>query len=538
MRNGDFSELLANRGSNLNSIPQLQDPAGLSRRRRAGAEQRHAAVHDADRPVLRRPVPAIRTSTIPTTSTTTSTAALEPTNRWDFKTRVRLEHQQQHEGLRPHRAGEGNGREPARRVVGARPTSSRCRRRTSARTAAARYAGNVVIGAQPVDDQRSAGQLQPADARQPVRRIPRCSSRAPAASRSTASSPPAPSSPYLPTDLLHGWGSNGQVGNLWAKANDVYAHNDTLQFSNKLTKLAGAHGLKFGIAVERGQKQQNFQNLEAGQLWFGSDNNDRHRQLRRRHAGRARSASSTQGTAANGNPSPGQPFGEFRYWNIDAFAQDSWKLALEPHARVRRALRLLDEQRGTVRPRAATSIPTLYDPTKGSFLDPGTFQRVNGECYVETGCAPPAILDNRSPFALPRVNVAWDIDGEGNNVLRGGYGIFYNRNMGNVEYDNTLRLAPNAYQVGHGFLGRRQLRQRRGPDLRHDQRGDAGQPHRQPGDQLADAGLVHVPEDAQLQPALRNGASRGTRSSRSATSARAAGTWSAAATATSCRTAS
>ena len=53
----------------------------------------------------------------------------------------------------------------------------------------------------------------------------------------------------------------------------MYAHNDALQFSNKLTKLAGAHGLKFGFSFERGQKQQNFQNHEAGQLWFGTDNN-------------------------------------------------------------------------------------------------------------------------------------------------------------------------------------------------------------------------------------------------------------------------
>ena len=52
-----------------------------------------------------------------------------------------------------------------------------------------------------------------------------------------------------------------------------------------------------------------------------------------------------------------------------------------------------------------------------------------------------------TPFALPRVNAAWDIDGEGNNVLRGGYGMFYNRTMGNVEYDNSLRLPPNAYHV-------------------------------------------------------------------------------------------
>jgi hypothetical protein len=95
--------------------------------------------------------------------------------------------------------------------------------------------------------------------------------------------------------------------------------------------------------------------------------------------------------------------------------------------------------------------PTLYDSTKGSFLDSGTFQKVNGECYVETGCAPAGILPNRSPFALPRASFAWDIDGRGNSVVRGAYGLFYNRNMGNVEYDNTLRLAPNAYQVGTSF---------------------------------------------------------------------------------------
>jgi hypothetical protein len=48
---------------------------------------------------------------------------------------------------------------------------------------------------------------------------------------------------------------------------------------------------------------------------------------------------------------------------------------------------------------------------------------------------------------MPRLNIAWDIDGQGNNVVRGGYGIFYNRNMGNVEYDQTLHLPPAAYSI-------------------------------------------------------------------------------------------
>jgi hypothetical protein len=257
--------------------------------------------------------------------------------------------------------------------------------------------------------------------------------------------PAGSTSPYLPTDLLHGWGGSGQVGNLWAAANDVYAHNDALQFSDKLTKLLGSHGLKFGIAVERGQKQQNFQNVEAGQLWFGTDNG----------SGTNNSAADMivgrigaldQGTARSGKPAPGEPFGEFRYWNVDAFAQDSWKLRTNFTLEygVRFGYWTNNEELHQL---GGYFTPTLYDASKGSFLDPGTFQRVNGECYVETGCAPKGILENRPAFALPRAGFAWDIDGQGNNVVRGGYGLFYNRNMGNVEYDNTLRLAPNAYHL-------------------------------------------------------------------------------------------
>ena len=80
-----------------------------------------------------------------------------------------------------------------------------------------------------------------------------------------------------------------------------------------------------------------------------------------------------------------------------------------------------------------------------------------------TGCAPDGVLPNRSAFALPRINAAWDIDGEGNNVVRGGYGMFYNRSMGNVEYDNTLRLPPNAYHVGADFWRRGEHGERHGP---------------------------------------------------------------------------
>ena len=144
------------------------------------------------------------------------------------------------------------------------------------------------------------------------------------------------------------------------------------------------------------------------------------------------------------------PFGEFRYWDLDAFAQDSWKI--RPNLTLEFGVRFgkwtnNEELNGE----GGYFTPSLYDPTAGSFLDPGTYKLLNGVCYVYNGCAPSGILPNRSAFALPRVNAAWDIDGEGKNVLRGGYGLFYNRNMGNVEYDNALRLPPNAYAVEADF---------------------------------------------------------------------------------------
>ena len=180
---------------------------------------------------------------------------------------------------------------------------------------------------------------------------------------------PYPSGPELPTQLLHGWGGSGQVGNLWSAAPNVYAHNDSLQFQDKLTKLIGPHGMKFGLTFERGQKQQDFQNNESGQLQFDPGNS----------AGTGNSAADMlvgrinqldQGTAIKGNPLPGMPYGEFRYWDLDGFAQDSWKL--RPNFTLEYGVRFgkwtnNEELNGE----GGYFTPSLYNKNAGSFLDPG-----------------------------------------------------------------------------------------------------------------------------------------------------------------------
>jgi hypothetical protein len=446
MKNGDFSELLANRGSNLNSIPQLRIPQGFPNAGQPAPNNDMRPYMNATGRYFASLYPSPNYAD-PANLYNYVYSRLEPTDRHDFKARfdwtissntrayVRI-------------ANEGETVESARGVwwapadVVALPTPNIGENKGRS------YAGNVVTVLSPT----MTNEVLVSYSRLTLDnrfKDPSLLTQGAGGITFRGIFPSEVSSPYLPTDLLHGWGSSGQVGNLWAKANDMFAHNDALQFSNKLTKLAGAHGLKFGISVERGQKQQNFQNLESGQLWFGTDNG----------TGTGNSGADmlvgrvgqfNQGTARNGDPAPGQPAGEWRYWNFDAFAQDSWKL--RSNLTIEFGVRFGNwTNNRELSGLGGYFTPELYNPNAGSFLDPGTYQRLNGVCYVYTDCAPDGILDDRSPFALPRVNVAWDIDGEGNNVVRGGYGMFYNRNMGNVEYDNTLRLPPNSYQVATDF---------------------------------------------------------------------------------------
>ena len=246
-------------------------------------------------------------------------------------------------------------------------------------------------------------------------------------------------SPYLPVNIItSGWGQGGP-GNLWAPAMDVFAHNDALQFSDKLTKIAGSHGLKFGFSAERGQKQQNFQNNEMGELQFDPW-----------ATGGTGSAVADLLTGRLANYAQGTqiPKGEWQYWNLDAFAQDSWKL--RPNFTLEYGVRAgFWTNNYELNDLGGYFDPTFYDPSKGTFLDPGTYQRLNGWRYASGGQASRGGVDNRDPFAMPRINAAWDITGDSSNVVRGGFGIFYNRNMGNLEYD-YLRIPPTSYAVGIG----------------------------------------------------------------------------------------
>ena len=199
------------------------DPAGLPERGPAGAEQRHAAVHHAARASTWRACTRCPNYNDPNNLYNYVYSRLEPTNRTDFKSRFDWNISNSTKAyVRVAREGETTKIRAA--CGGARPTS-RCRRRTSATNNGRSFAGNVVSVLSPsmtnealVSYSRLALDNHFKD--------PSVIAQGAGGVTFNGIFPAGTTSPYLPTDLLHGWGGSGQVGNLWAAANDVYAHND------------------------------------------------------------------------------------------------------------------------------------------------------------------------------------------------------------------------------------------------------------------------------------------------------------------------
>lgn len=240
-------------------------------------------------------------------------------------------------------------------------------------------------------------------------------------------------SPYAPVAFINDWGGN-QVSNLWSPtSNFIFAHNDTRMISDKLTKIWNSHALKFGFQVEQVNKWQNFQNNEnmlfVFDTWIPGTTGH---QIGDLLVGRPTFVE--QGTKV--------PNGHFRLHNYDGFAQDSWKV--RPNLTLEFGVRFSYMPNNSEQNElGAIFDPAFYDATKPAFLDAAK-TRFNGVRYVSQGDVEPRLTRNRDPYVMPRINFAWDMTRDSKNVLRGGWGIFLNRPMGNTVYD-VIRVPPNIY---------------------------------------------------------------------------------------------
>jgi hypothetical protein len=123
-----------------------------------------------------------------------------------------------------------------------------------------------------------------------------------------------------------------------------------------------------------------------------------------------------------------------RYHDFGLYGQDSWRVA----RRLTVNLALRWEYFG---------IQHNKDPRLDSNFFPATgvsrFQGIrNGDVAVTEDSAINGLTRKDWNNFAPRVGFAWDVFGDGKTSVRGGYGIGYERNFGNVTF-NVIQNPPN-----------------------------------------------------------------------------------------------
>ena len=238
--------------------------------------------------------------------------------------------------------------------------------------------------------------------------------------------------PYIPVSIIDAWGG-GIGGNLLtAYGYPIYAYNDSYSITDNLSKVHGAHTMRFGTFIEQANKKQ--QSNHDTDIVLGQ-------------WGQANATGNNYGDLLVGRPleftqATDRPQDNFRYYNYEFYGQDSWKarsnLTLEfglraaflPNNFERKGLGVLFD-------------PSKYDKNQPIFIN-NDITKPNGFLLASRGDIPKGVLPNNPVQWMPRLGFAWDVGGKGDLVIRGGGGLFYNRVQGNYDYYSSGQM-PNTY---------------------------------------------------------------------------------------------
>jgi hypothetical protein len=240
--------------------------------------------------------------------------------------------------------------------------------------------------------------------------------------------------PYVPVGVVDAWGG-GIGGNLLtAYGYPVLAWNDSFAITDNLAKVRNTHTLKFGAFVEQANKrQQSNHDTDITLAQWGQSN----------------ATGNNYGDLFVGRPieftqATDRPVDNFRYYNYEFYAQDSWKF--RPNITIEYGMRAAYLPQNFERKGLGVLFdPSAFDRSQGVFIN-GDRTRPNGFKLASRGEIPKGILPNPAVVWMPRLNFAWDVGGKGDLVVRAGAGVFYNRVQGNYDYYSSGQM-PNTYSA-------------------------------------------------------------------------------------------
>ena len=245
--------------------------------------------------------------------------------------------------------------------------------------------------------------------------------------------------PYASAQLIS-WEAGG--ANMWQPGGlPLFAINDSYSVNETLSKVYNNHTLKFGGLIERATKVQNLNSDVEGQIEFEASQG--------RTTGNA-FANLYTGRINTILQSTNVPTSHFKFWNLEGYAQDSWKV--RPNVTVEYGARLAFYPNNT----DSTGLATVFDPASynrniGAYVvnaqGKPDLTKPNGFLTFAQGQIPKGVFSSNQPvYIAPRLNIAWDVFKDGKTVLRGGAGVFYNRVQGNYQYA-IQTLAPNKESI-------------------------------------------------------------------------------------------
>jgi hypothetical protein len=249
-------------------------------------------------------------------------------------------------------------------------------------------------------------------------------------------------------------------------------YNTTIDISNNLTKVWGKHTIKAGVYLQRSRKNQtSFSDNNGSYNWGDTTSNPL-------DTGYGYS-NMLYGVYQTFDQSSAYINGLYRYWNIEQFIQDTWKITprltfdyglrgswYQPQydAGLQASTFILSDWNPAQAPRLyapalINGVRSAYDAQTNTVLPsydiglevPGSGNPFNGICQAAK-CVNKYLTKDRGEQWGPRFGFAWDITGKQNYVLRVGGGVYYDRYQGNRVFNDVTNPPENVQPtVYYGF---------------------------------------------------------------------------------------